>query len=226
MWRVAILLSIGLRALAVPAVADEAALGNCARASEAWTLWDADRSGRISPAEALASGIDARLFAQNDADGDETWSRCEFVLHYAQRCRNAGVPIAADLEAEIVRIKALRNARRILEGRRVAGEVGPAAARLAHTRATVASTALGELQAHAARGTMTPACVGRARSRFAVQADLRVRNAPAEAKARELAAWAEVQRELTRVEYGARAPHEARGTVEGLRRALVRNGWL
>ncbi|MFN0244502.1 MAG: hypothetical protein ACKVWV_16560 [Planctomycetota bacterium] len=174
----------------------------------------------------MASGVDARLFAQHDSDGDESWSRCEFVLHYAQRCRNASIPIAADLEAEIMRIRALRNARRILEGRRVAGDDGPAAARLAPARATLASTALGELRAHAARGTMTPACVGRARSRFAVQADLRVRNAADEAKARERAAWAEVQRELTRVAHGVRAPHEARGAVEGLRRALVRNGWL
>lgn len=226
MWRVAVVLCAGIGVFRVPAFASDESLGTCERASAAWTRWDADRSGRVSPAEALAGGVEARLFEQADADGDGTWSRCEFVLQYAQRCRSSGVRVAADLEAEIVRIQALRKARRILEGRRVAGEDGPAAARLAQARATLASTALAELQAHAARGTVTRESVGRARSLLAAHADLRSRNALSPQKERELAAWTEVQRELARVEHGVRAPHEARGAVEGLRRALVRHGWL
>lgn len=222
-------LSIALFCLAPSAFfasADEPQLETSARAAAAWSHWDADRSGRISLAEAQAGGIDVPLFERGDENADGSWSRCEFIVQYAERSQRAGIGIAADLEAEIARIQALRKARHLAGARIVCDGSGPAAVRLAHARVTPLSAALADLQARAARGTMTRESVTHARALLAAQADARAGQASQTQKSRELAAWTEVQRELDRVENGVRAPREARASVEGLRSALVRNGWI
>ncbi len=67
-------------------------------------------------------------FRDEDADRDGAWSREEFTVHYRAILARSGERPAADLEAEVVRVLALRRARTVDETR---GRQGPAAGRLA-----------------------------------------------------------------------------------------------
>jgi hypothetical protein len=106
-------------ALAVsPVYAGSSDAGRLRRALAIWSAADADRDGRIGAIEAASFPIDAEGFRRGDLDGDGAWSREEF-LHFYRRCLIASSePIGADLEAEIVRQRALKKVRALEEARR------------------------------------------------------------------------------------------------------------
>lgn len=91
---------------------------------------DHDGDARLALGEVRAGSpsLTEAQFAEGDADRDGFWSRDEHTVHYRTSLARQGQRPAADLEAEVVRILALRRARTVDEAR---PRGGPAAGRLA-----------------------------------------------------------------------------------------------
>lgn len=73
---------------------------------------DRDGDGRLTPVELSERRIAVAEseFRDQDADKDGAWSRDEFTVHYRSIVIRSGERPAADLEAEVVRVLALRRA--------------------------------------------------------------------------------------------------------------------
>jgi len=101
-----------------------------ARARALFSSADLDGNSRLTPQELRDRQIAVtdREFRDEDMDRDGSWSRDEFTVHYRAMLARSGERAAADFEAELVRILALRRARTVDESR---GRHGPAVGRLA-----------------------------------------------------------------------------------------------
>jgi hypothetical protein len=69
---------------------------------------DANRDGKLSPEETRGIPVSAETFASEDSDRDGFWSRDEFLVSYRKQLVAARQPVAADLDAEVTRILALK----------------------------------------------------------------------------------------------------------------------
>jgi hypothetical protein len=101
------------------ALAQHPGPGTLGRALAIVATADRDRDGRIIPAEAASISVDARAFQRADSDHDGVWSREEFLLFYRAATIASSVRVGADLEGEILRLQALRQARAIENARRL-----------------------------------------------------------------------------------------------------------
>ncbi len=101
-----------------------------ARARAVYASADRDGNARLTLQEVRDRQIAVtdREFREEDFDRDGAWSLEEFTVHYRTILLRSGGRPAADLEAEVVRVLALRRARTVDESR---SRQGPAAGRLA-----------------------------------------------------------------------------------------------
>jgi len=98
-------------ALASPSAAQRRSSNDLAQARATFKAADKDANSKVSPGEAGRAKIPADLFVRLDADADRALSQDEFTLLYRELVKRAKQPVAADLEAEAVRIQAMRRAR-------------------------------------------------------------------------------------------------------------------
>ncbi|MCY2960037.1 MAG: hypothetical protein NTY35_07710 [Planctomycetota bacterium] len=101
-----------------------------ARARALFSAADRDGDARLALPELRDRlfAVTEREFRDEDADRNGSWSREEFTVYYRNLLVRTGERPAADLEAEVVRLLALRRARTVDESR---PRPGPAASRLA-----------------------------------------------------------------------------------------------
>ncbi len=108
---------------AAPGLAQRSGPGTLGRALSILATADRDRDGRVGAAEAASISIEARAFQRGDSDHDGVWSREEFLVFYRGALIASAERVGPDLEAEILRLKALKQARAI-EGVRRSRLVG------------------------------------------------------------------------------------------------------
>ncbi len=82
--------------------------GTLGRAVAVFSAADLNHDGKLSPEETRSIPVSAETFASEDADRDGFWSRDEFLLSYRKQLVATRQPVAADLDAEVTRILALK----------------------------------------------------------------------------------------------------------------------
>jgi hypothetical protein len=93
---------------AAPAQETRAQDGSLARAATLFAGADSNHDGKLSAEEARSLPVSAEAFGAEDADRDGFWSREEFLVFYRHQLVVSRQPIGADLDAEIMRIQALK----------------------------------------------------------------------------------------------------------------------
>jgi len=82
--------------------------GTLSQAVAVFSAADLNRDGKLSAEETRSIPVSAETFASEDADGDGFWSRDEFLVSYRKQLVGARRAVAADLDAEVTRILALK----------------------------------------------------------------------------------------------------------------------
>lgn len=103
----------GLAFLILPGLAQEPTRDAAVTLADVRGLFarvDADKSLGLGVAEAAKAGIGRDVFPGADLDGDGSLSRDEFVLARRRVLAASGAKVAADLDAEVARLHALRKA--------------------------------------------------------------------------------------------------------------------
>lgn len=114
-WCLAALCCLGW---ATPTAAEQVlSQPNLARAVAIFERADADRNGSLDAHESLEARIPRADVQCYDRNRDGRLSRDEFVTYYRRLLAEAGVRVSRDLEAESVRIQAMRRAQRAREDR-------------------------------------------------------------------------------------------------------------
>lgn len=126
-----------------------------ARALAAFSAADADHDGKISAEEARAIPVSAADLARDDLEGDGSWSRDEFTLHYRRRLVAGGQAVGSDLDAEVARIQALKRVR-VIEEARKQSEVTPGGSGGVEPVGVRLEKALGDLEKSAAARKASP----------------------------------------------------------------------
>lgn len=207
-----------------PAHAQREAAGSLARALGVWSATDLDRDGRITGVEAASIPIDTAGFRREDADGDGAWSREEFLLFYRRCILASREPVGADLEAEVVRLQALKKARAIEETRQ------RTAVHAVGTGDLTIAAALAQLECRLEQRSAQRDDVARLRKLIHAKSPARTSSGVTEpARVRALAAIdpsAEPDALLDRIERAIVRGEDAPAQRASLRALLVQRGWI
>jgi len=198
-----------------PAARPAAATGlSLQQVRDSFAKSDADRSGKLDAAEALAAGLDASAFSAAYADADQGLDQDEFVVGSEGRAAKQPGGVAADLSAESTRLQALRRAQKsedLRTRREAAPNSAPGAARTgaarepSSPRAAAAEPAGREAGATAA----APAVNGPAAARRAAAVE-----SPADREKRLLEIRESIARRLRNGELSAEQAQEAYAALD------------
>lgn len=89
-----------------------------ARALAMFAAADRDRDGRLSTSEAAGIPVTTAVFAAEDANRDQAWSREEFLAFFRHQLLASGQPASPELESEIARLQALKRVESVPEAKK------------------------------------------------------------------------------------------------------------
>ena len=139
-----------------PAPMQQSAPSNSlSRVLSVFAVCDADHDGKVSAEESRAIPVTPEQLAKDDLDGDGTWSRDEFTLYYRAKLIAGGQTLAADLDAEVARIQALKRVRVVEEARKQGKEAADGRGEVEPVRVRF-EKALGDLEKNAATRKAKP----------------------------------------------------------------------